>query len=325
MKKNTVKDKNKEGEKLKNSKEGFTLETYQAMENFIFSKYMAGEGNETQQRKFLEILGITIKGNISQIDSKIPPDIDGKKSSRFDCHLKTSCGKKINIEVQQRKTKDFKNRLVHYLSKTLTSSLNKGDDYNFSNKAIGIAICNFSLLKSPSYHTIFTINNNNPNSNEQFTDILEIHIIEIPKFRQLPIYKKIRKYLKNKNQKEYTNITKEFQYLLFLNNETSHKERKEIVKMGDKGLNIALKKIEEALQDEDAYNIFLEQKIEEIHQKNMIKEKEEKGIKKGRKEGIEKGREEEKIEIAIKLKNKGISIEDIAETTCLNPEFIKKL
>ena len=95
--------------------------------------------------------------------------------------------------------------------------------------------------------------------------------------------------------------------------------------MGDKGLNIALKKIEEALQDEDAYNIFLEQKIEEIHQKNMIKEKEEKGIKKGRKEGIEKGREEEKIEIAIKLKNKGISIEDIAETTCLNPEFIKKL
>jgi hypothetical protein len=100
-----VKDKNKEGEKLKNSKEGFTLETYQAMENFIFSKYMAGEGNETQQRKFLEILGITIKGNISQIDSKIPPDIDGKKSSRFDCHLKTSCGKKSILKYNKEKQK----------------------------------------------------------------------------------------------------------------------------------------------------------------------------------------------------------------------------
>ena len=39
----------------------------------------------------------------------------------------------------------------------------------------------------------------------------------------------------------------------------------------------------------------------------------------------EKGIEKEKIEIAIKMKNKGLPIEDIAEITCLKPKFIKKL
>ena len=324
----------KENEKkLKDSKKGFTLDTYKAMEDFIFSKYMVGEGNQVQQRELLETLGINITGEIIAIDTNMPPDIYGKKSSRFDCHLKTTCNKKINIECQQKDEDDFKNRLVHYLSKALTSSLNKGDDYDFSDKAIGVAICDFPLTKSKSHHTTFTIKNNDSHNNEEFTDIMEIHIIEMPKFRKMPMYKQIKKYLKKKKQKQYITILKEFQYLFFLDNKTSHEERKEIVKMGNEGLNIAIKRIEEALQNEDAYDIYMNQKIEEIHQNNIIKQKEkkseekgrEKGIEEGREKGIEEGREEGIIITATKMKNRGISIEEIAEITNLTPKFIKTL
>jgi len=314
---------------LKKSKEGFTLDTYKAMGDFIFSKYMVGEGNEIQQREILEILGINIEGEIIAVDTNMPPDIGGKKSSRFDCHLKTSCGKKIYIEVQQEETSDFKNRLVHYLSKTLTASLNKGEDYDFSDKAIGIAICNFLLLKSKSYHTIFKIKGNDFPNNEEFTDVMEIHIIEMPKFRKLKKYKEIKKYLKNKKQKEPISISKEFQYFFFIDNETSHEERKEIVKMGNEGLEIAIKRIEEALQDEDAYDIYMARKIEEIHQNNVMKEKIEQskieGIEEGRKEGKEESKIEEKIETAKRLKNMGLSINDVVKATELTPEFIEKL
>ncbi len=51
----------------------------------------------------------------------------------------------------------------------------------------------------------------------------------------------------------------------------------------------------------------------------------EKGIEKGIKKGREEGREEEKIEMARKLKERGIDIDIIAETSGLSKVKIKKL
>jgi len=280
-KENKTKDSKKE--ELEDSKEGFTLDTYDSMEDFIFSIYMAGEGNEPQQKGLIEALDIAIEGKIIPLDTKMPPDIKGKKGSVFDCRLKTTCRKKINIECQQSHTSDFEARLLVYGAKMITSSLGKGKNYNKTKNAIVIAICNFDFLKSPLYHNIITLNTKNHNTHEEFTDKIQIHIIEMTKFRELPIYKKAKKYLKNKNNKEPIEISKGLQYLLFIDSETSHEEKKEIAKMGDEGLSTAIKRIEEALQDEDAYDAFMTYRIEEMHQENIMEEKrkEKKGKKKG--------------------------------------------
>ena len=103
--------------------------------------------------------------------------------------------------------------------------------------------------------------------------------------------------------------------------------------MGDKGLNSAIENIERALQDTDALDAYLTRKIEERRIEIRMNEREEKGIKKGIKEGIKEGikkgkiegKEEEKIETATKLKNMGLSIEDIVKATDLDPELIEKL
>ncbi|MCL2687152.1 MAG: Rpn family recombination-promoting nuclease/putative transposase [Methanobrevibacter sp.] len=119
----------------KNPKDGFTIDTYKVMEDVLFSIYMASDSNELQQRGLLEILGIKIEGDIKSVDTNIPPDIKGKKGSIFDCHLRTSCNKKIDIEVQQEYEKYFEDRLIYYLSKMITLTINRGKNNKISEKA----------------------------------------------------------------------------------------------------------------------------------------------------------------------------------------------
>ena len=49
------------------------------------------------------------------------------------------------------------------------------------------------------------------------------------------------------------------------------------------------------------------------------------GIEIGEEKGIKKGTEKEKIETAKRLKNMGLSINDVVKATELTPEFIEKL
>ena len=124
------------------------------------------------------------------------------------------------------------------------------------------------------------------------TDKLRIIFIDLEKFR------KTEKDLKNK----------EHLYLSFIDKNTTHRERKEMGKM-DEGLKASVKKIEEALQDENALRLYYKLEWEEIS-KQIEKKKE---------------RENTKIKVAIKLKKMGMSDEDIAKATDLNKEFIEKL
>ena len=99
--------------------------------------------------------------------------------------------------------------------------------------------------------------------------------------------------------------------------------------MGDKGLEASMQKIEEALQDPDAFDTYMTIKIEKMHQENMMNEREEKGIKIGEEKGIkigeEKGKEEKELEIANNLKIEGFPLEIIAKTTGIPLSKVKNL
>ena len=81
-----------------------------------------------------------------------------------------------------------------------------------------------------------------------------------------------------------------------------------------------MKNLELALQN-GAFDAYFLEKLDEMHQENVMQEKLEKGIKIGR----EKGKEEEKLKIAIKLKNEGVPLEIIAKTSEIPLSKIKKL
>lgn len=90
-----------------NSKDKPTLENYEAMDDFLFFKYMGEEGNELQQKGLLEALGITIEGKIKPMNPKISPHNKKGKTSILDCYIETDCDKRINIEVQRQEVEDF--------------------------------------------------------------------------------------------------------------------------------------------------------------------------------------------------------------------------
>jgi len=304
-----------------------SLENYSAMDDYLFLKHMGEKGNELQQKIFLNALGIDIKGKITTTNTKLAPDRQKGKTSILDSRIRTSCGKDINIEVQRQKTVDFIERLIVYLCKRIIEPMSKGKNYKELKKVITVAICDFSFLNSLKYHNIFNLSNSNIYIPETLIDKIEIHIIEMEKFRKPIIYEEDENGKIIKSKKDLKNNTKH-QYLAFIDDKTTHKERKEIVKMGDEGLEASMKNLEIALQN-GAFDIYFLEKLEEMHQENVMQEKIEegkiKGIREGKIKGIKEGKEEEKLGIAIKLKNKGIPIEIISETTELPLSKIKKL
>jgi len=94
--------------------------------------------------------------------------------------------------------------------------------------------------------------------------------------------------------------------------------------MGDEGLKVSMKNLELALQN-GAFDAYFLEKLDEMHQENIMQEKLEKGIKIGEEKGIKIGEEKEKLKMAIKLKNEGIDPEIIFKTTKILLSKIKKL
>jgi predicted transposase YdaD len=72
-------------------------------------------------------------------------------------------------------------------------------------------------------------------------------------------------------------------------------------------------------------NVSTEKTALEESRKEGREEGEAIGMEKGRKEGREEGRKEEKIEIAKKLKGKGMDVEGIVEMTGLTRDEIEGL
>ncbi|MDR3223437.1 MAG: hypothetical protein LBT66_06905, partial [Methanobrevibacter sp.] len=94
-----------------------------------------------------------------------------------------------------------------------------------------------------------------------------------------------------------------------------------------------IKKIEEAKnmisKSKEAEILKIEIEKRQMDEKIRLETAKEKGIKEGIKKGIregeKKGIEKEKINFALKLKNKGFSLKEISEITELSFERLKNL
>ena len=88
-----------------------------------------------------------------------------------------------------------------------------------------------------------------------------------------------------------------------------------------KEIKEAVEKLDSLSEDERM------QRIADLREKAILDEKAiyAKGLDDGIKAGVEKGKKREKLEIAKKLKDEGISVEKIKQITGLEQEKIKEL
>jgi predicted transposase/invertase (TIGR01784 family) len=288
----------------------------------MFLKIMGEKGDEEQLRAFLNaVLGRKGKDAIVSVEiienRTITAEVVGDKTSILDVRAVTASGERINIEVQLRNLGNMDRRSLFYWSLEFSGSIEAGQDYQEAPNVIAINIVNYEFMPQvPGFHLSFHIWEDT-NRDILLTDALEIHFIDMVKFRRLK-EKDIRSDPLHR-------------WLTWLDKDSPDELVEEAVKM-DTAIRKAEEKMEYVLGDKEALRAYqmramalsdltsgLNHARKEGIQEGILKGRKE-GVQEGMKEGLRKGRLEKTIEIARNLKSIGVPDEQIASATGLSIE-----
>ena len=292
----------------------------------LFSKQ-----NEKITKAFAEaILEEKVKKIKINEDKEIFREKPEDKLGILDLELDINDTEKVDVEIQLVDKSNIQERLLFYFSKLFYNEVKKGDDYKKAKRVVMVAILDYDLDLTKEIKRMETKWKLREESEKDLvlTEKIEIDIIELSKVRA--------EYEKNKKNKKA-------QWALFINDPNT-REVEEIMKENedieeaivtvhkmteDEKMRRLADLREKAIMDEKAirrkgYEDGHDAGYEDGMAKGMAKGIA-KGIKKGMDEGIVKGIKESQKNIAKKLKDKGMSIEEIQQITELTSEEIKML
>ncbi|MBP3041344.1 PD-(D/E)XK nuclease family transposase [Bacillaceae bacterium Marseille-Q3522] len=276
------------------------------LNDFVFKKIF---GEKKDRHLLIGLLSAILNEKITNITimgETLERSMREDKLGKLDVKAELPFGEKLNIEVQLKDEYNMVKRTLFYWSKLYTEDFQVGGKYRDLTKTITINIVNFSFLKEPYYHNVFHLKNDN--TNNILTKNMEIHFIEMPKFRGA--------------DPDITNPLD--RWLLFLDEKTPQKSLKEVTKMdplikkAEKKLNI-LRHDPKAREQYESWAKLLSDHV------SALDTAERKGEKRGEKRGEERGIEKGKLEVAASLLKSGMSYEQIAEITGITVEKIKKM
>lgn len=152
--------------------------------DFVFKNIF---GSEKNPEILISFLNATLKPKNKIITVKIKGTDIAKqfiedKYSRLDVKATTNNNEIVNIEIQLKNEHNMIQRSMYYLSKMYEEQLGEGEDYSKLGRTICINILNFKYLKTKRFHTGYRLKE--IESNEELTDIIEMHFIEIPKLEE---------------------------------------------------------------------------------------------------------------------------------------------
>ena len=270
--------------------------------DFVFKNIF---GSEKHPNILISFLNATLKPKdlITEVEIKNTDLNKGyieDKFSRLDVKATTSNNEIINIEIQLKNEYNMIKRSLYYWSKLYSEQLNEGEDYSLLKRKICINILNFKYLKTRMFHSVYRMKE--IHTNEELSDIQEIHFIEIPKLED------------GSDEKDML-----VAWIEFLKNPESEKVR---------SLEMSVDEIREAkdelikMSNDDTQRELYEMRAKTLRDKiSALNEAERKGIKKGR----EEGEKNKAIEIAKSLINLGLDKESIAKSTGLDLCEVEKL
>ena len=151
--------------------------------DFAFKRIFGVEENNSLLKSLIN--SIVSKEDQVQTVTLLNPyniqDHDNDKLSILDIKAKGSKGEYFDIEIQVLDVSSYEKRALYYLAKLYTDQIGKGEKYKRLNKAIGIHILNFDLIRElERYHNVFRMMDEGTKT-YKFKD-LELHTIELNKF-----------------------------------------------------------------------------------------------------------------------------------------------
>ena len=221
------------------------------------------------------------------------------KETIVDVKCITKNGTVVIIEVQLSGNSRFPERILYYWAANYSKLLKKGEEYEDLTPVISINLLNFNLNKvNKNVHSCYMIYDTK--NKNLLTDHLQIHIIELKKFK-----------FKDNDLKKDLNY-----WLGFFTTKDMEAYMSEIVK--EKPI------MEEAHK---RYNNFIRSRLmmSEYEKKEIYQYDKQITLKEERRKGIKEGRKERNYAIAKSLKNSGLDNKFISEHTGLSIEEIEKL
>lgn len=155
--------------------------------NDVMFKMLFGDAKHS--RVLIHFLNCVIKGkspieSIDIIHNELNPEYIGQKGSRIDILAKTKDGELVNIEMQREDEKNMTARALFYWSKLFSGQLEVSQKYHQLKRTISINILNFTLFENDERYWRKGYLKDDHN-NEKFTDLLEMHFLELNKMRQV--------------------------------------------------------------------------------------------------------------------------------------------
>ena len=279
--------------------------------DYVFKRIFGQKGNEDITRGFLKAVTKVEYNNIDLEDTPIlERDLIENKMGILDVKVVANKENNIDIEMQVTKSEYIAERILWYWSKLYAGSIEKGEGYNSTKKAICILIADFKLEKLKEiekYHTKWNIREEEY-KNIILTDRLELHIIELEKLE--------RRNNKSKEEEELLNWCKFIKF---------PEKVEESIIMKNEEIKKAKEQLDKISQDKK------ERRLAELREKAIKDEMaiRDSGYNEGRKEGIEeglkKGKKAEKKSIAQNMLEMKIDKKTISKVTGLTIDEIDNI
>ena len=273
--------------------------------DFVFKRIF---GNEKHPDILISFLNAVMKPkdlieSVQIRNSDIEKEHIEDKYSRLDIKAITNKGEYINIEIQVKNEYNMIKRSLYYWSKMFENQIVEGDNYNKLAKTVCINILDFKYLRNEKFHNAYRLKE--IITNEELTDTMELHFIEIPKLRKLDDSEEISDMLEA--------------WVAFIQNPDS--EVVEKLEMSKKEIREAKSELVRMSGDSKERYMYEKRKESILEKVSLIESAEQKGIEKGKREGAK----EEKILIAKNAIDNNLDDNTIQIITGLSLEEIKEL
>lgn len=137
--------------------------------------------NEIVRRHFIsDVLHIPLRDikSVRIINPFLWKRYKKQKLGILDIQLILNDNTKINVEIQLKPQAYWEKRTIFYLAKMFTADLRRGEAYKKAKKCIAITILDFNIDEREAYHNKYLLRDD---SGKVYTDILELHTIELKK------------------------------------------------------------------------------------------------------------------------------------------------
>ena len=218
-------------------------------------------------------------------------------------------GAQVNMEMQAYPFGQWDARSLFYLSKMYTDQIGRGDPYTKLKKCIHVSILDFiRFADDRKCHR--TISLCDEQTGEKYTDLLELQILELKKLpgdlREDDEVIQWMRFLAGKDRKELEDMASTSEYI-----EEAYRELERM--SADERARLEYEARQKAIRDHDA---IMSSAWETGMEKGM-----EKGLQKGREQGVR----QERKDIALRMLEKGMGMETIADLTGMDVEEVRKL